>query len=476
MKTEAVRWAAEEFGDAWLGDRRRTDRLVRMAARVAARPAGRVSEVFERAAEREGAYDFLENKHVGAEELVAHVSAKTAARCSQHPFVFVPIDGSSLALVDTRGGKKFGSVGTLNRGGRGLKVITSLAVSPTGVTVGVLDQRWWARTQAVSCSRKEKRGRNAKRKTGEKETQHWLKAVDVVCERATAAGARAWLQLDREADNQDILLRLASTGHYFTARGTFDRVIEQGPGMDTTLRAALAAQAPAGRYVLNVSAGPGRTAREARMVVRCAKVSLRLKNSWTKTVRRVEVSVVEASEEGTTPTGEAPIDWLLLTNAPISTYQDCRRVVLGYAQRWRIEDFHKAWKSGACNVEDTQLRSVRAVCVWATILATVAARAERLKHLSRAQPEVPASVELDAYEIRALVLLKRDTKKRSEEIPSTMPTLAQAVRWIADLGGYTGKSSGGPPGSITIRRGLERLRPAAEMLRILEAPGGSDQW
>jgi hypothetical protein len=60
-----------------------------------------------------------------------------------------------------------------------------------------------------------------------------------------------------------------------------------------------------------------------------------------------------------------------------------------------------------------------------------------------------------------------------------MPTIAQATLWIAQLGGYTGKSSGGPPGSITIKRGLDRLRPAALLLDALAAErkqdGGSDQ-
>jgi hypothetical protein len=65
-------------------------------------------------------------------------------------------------------------------------------------------------------------------------------------------------------------------------------------------------------------------------------------------------------------------------------------------------------------------------------------------------------------------MLKREHKKKTEVVPDTMPTIAQATRWLADLGGYTGRSSGGPPGAITIRRGLEYLKPAAEMLRLLD--------
>ena len=98
----------------------------------------------------------------------------------------------------------------------------------------------------------------------------------------------------------------------------------------------------------------------------------------------------------------------------------------------------------------------------------MALRIERIKHLARTEPELPASVELTHHEIQALIHLKRIDKKRNETIPSAMPTLAQAVIWIAEMGGYTGKSSGGPPGSITIRRGLDRLRPAAKLLKVLQ--------
>jgi hypothetical protein len=55
-KTSVARWAEEEFAHARLGDARRTRRLVAIAAGAAANPAGKVSAVFDRAKDREGAY------------------------------------------------------------------------------------------------------------------------------------------------------------------------------------------------------------------------------------------------------------------------------------------------------------------------------------------------------------------------------------------------------------------------------------
>jgi hypothetical protein len=200
-----------------------------------------------------------------------------------------------------------------------------------------------------------------------------------------------------------------------------------------------------------------------------AEVTLSLRDKRNKKRRPLPLRVIWVHEQDT-PLGERPLDWMLLTNAPIDSVGAARKVVLGYTTRWRIEDFQKTWKSGACNVEVTQLRSRNAILRWATLLAVVATRIERLKHLGRTEPDRPASDELTAVEIEVLLVLKRRYKKRTESVPDAMPTMAQAVRWIADIGGYTGKSSGGPPSSTTIGRGFERLKNGVEaVLAIREA-------
>ena len=64
MRRETKDWAQETFGDADLGDRRRVDRLIKLAQRAAKAPHGRISRVFRDTKEREGAYDFVENPGV----------------------------------------------------------------------------------------------------------------------------------------------------------------------------------------------------------------------------------------------------------------------------------------------------------------------------------------------------------------------------------------------------------------------------
>jgi hypothetical protein len=114
-----------------------------------------------------------------------------------------------------------------------------------------------------------------------------------------------------------------------------------------------------------------------------------------------------------------------------------------------------------CGIEDTQLEDGDHIVRWAVILSAVAMRVERLKYLARMTPDAPASEELSQPEIDAIIGLKKPKGYKLGD----MPTIGLAVRWLADLGGYTGRSSGGPAGSIVIGRGLMWIAPAIEYAR-----------
>lgn len=471
-RSEAEVWAEEQFGSARLGDARRTSRFVRMVARAAENPSGKLSEVFTSPRELDAAYDFVERDQTSVKRLEEAVGRATALECVGPGHVLVAVDGSSANVVDGTGRKGLGRIGTDAAGARGLKVITALAVGAEGVPIGLLGQSWWARPQAPKRSQKQKRSARGRKKPEQKETRYWLETIEDAAARLQDVEALGWFQLDREADAWPTLLSLSQTGHWFTVRSAWDRVL-QSTGRDKQyLRAHMAASRAIGSYELDVPASGARRARQAHMVMHAAEVTLRLRDKRTGKLKPLRVRVVWVHEQGTTPAGEKPLDWMLLTNAPIDSVDAIRQVVLGYSMRWRIEEFHKTWKSGACNVELTQLRSRNAIIRWATILAVVAVRIERLKRLARTEPERAASEELTPVEIDVLLALKRRQKKRTESVPDGVPTIGQAVRWLADIGGYTGKSSGGPPGSITIRRGLDRLTMAVEGVLAMRDPAG----
>jgi hypothetical protein len=457
------RWAFEEFGGAKIVDPRWRRRLVRVAARAARRPAGRVTETFVSSAERQGAYGLLESEAVGPDEVGQAMFEACARRSAGQPFVFCAVDGTSVSLTDGDCSKGFGPIGSRTGGGRGLKVMNAMVLSADGVPLGISSQRYWVRAE------KGRREHRDELRPEEKETRHWLDAMkqtrEVMAEHAPST--RCWFQLDREGDAWPMLKEAGLDQHWFTVRACRKRWVIQPDGGRVDLWHLLSRQQVKTTYSLEVSAAGRRKAREAKMVVRACKVTLRVRDKRTKEVSRLDINVVQAFESGTTPAGEKPLQWTLLTNRPIEIIKDITDVIDGYSMRWRIEELHRTWKSGACSVEDNQLRSASAAIKWATILMGVAARIERIKQLSREQPELPATDEFSPAEIKAAALLYWG-KAAKAKLKGAAPTVAEVTLWIAYLGGYTGKtSSGGPPGSIVLSRGLQSVRAAAQAIEAL---------
>lgn len=457
MHPESIeRWAREEFGHAQLGDARRRARLVAMAAEVARRPGGTVTRVFEDAAAREAAFRFLESDRFSSRDVQAAMRAATASRAAAHPFVYVPIDQTALQITDGMG-RSFGPLSRKDMG-TGAHAMSALAVSPDGVPLGLAGLAIWTRTAARTTSKQDYRP------VSERETQYWL---DAVRQATTALDEHApetlpWFQLDRGGDAAHVLSQVAQLGVAFTVRASYDRRIRTQRGRPY-LYAAMAQAPVLGHYALSIRARPGRPARIARIEVRACRVTLDLAlgprgrppmeglSLWAVEARELDASVPE------------PIWWRLLTNRVADSFLDARAVVDGYTMRWRIEEFHLAWKSGTCHVEDSRLRDLEHFVRWATILATVAVRAERLKMLSRETPDVPAEAEFSRDEIDAVIVLR---KPKGVTLGAS-PTLGQVVRWIADLGGYTGKSSGGPPGIRIISRALPEVLAAAAAIAAM---------
>lgn len=460
--TEAKAWAQEEFGDAQLGDARRTARLVAIGSGVAARPGGRVTSVFGTGAERTATFRLVENEGVGAVAIASATHRASARRAAEYPFVFVPTDGSSLTLTDREKAKGLGVVGARSIGARGLQVMTAIAVAPDGTPLGIVAQEWWARK---GRARRKKKGRD-RRELRSKETQYWLDTM--LNTRAVFAGEAPktvpWFQLDRGGDAWAVMLDGLEPGQLFTVRAAHDRRLwGKGDEPRRHLWEKVESEPLLGSYDLEVTGRPGRKARTATMDVRACEVTLDFRNERTGKHEPATLWAVLTRETSAVSDDEEPIEWLLLTTNPVRTLKDATLVLRGYAARWRVEEFHKAWKTGACNVEDTQLRDRESIVKWATILAAVAIRILRLTYLARHQPDLPATVELEPFEVQAIVAVKTKRPPR----PGTKVSIGQAVLWLAQIGGYTGKSSGGPPGAIVIRRGLERIQMLADFFANL---------
>jgi len=453
-------WAVEEFGDAELGDERRTRRLVAMASEVAATPAGTVTRACASSASREGAFRLLENPAIRPEAVRKCVHKATVQRCKEHSFVFVAVDGTSLHVTDRKCTKGVGSIGAVYKGARGVQVMSAFAVDSDGSPLGMAAQKMWVRQE------RSRRGPNGEPRYGG-ENAHWREVIDE-CQRAFSKecpSTTPWYQLDRGGDCWQVLTYATSAKIRLTVRAAHNRRLDDDAGLlwNRLAKARIVATKwigvpargpkPRKRWVGGTrikELTPPRDARRAKVEIRVTGVTLLVPTpEGADAVGFNAVLVREIKRKNDR------VEWLLLTTAETATRAQVLDVVRGYAHRWRVEDFHRAWKRGLCRVEDTQLRSRDAIYKWATLLASVATRAMRLTHQARATPEAPATTELTAIELEALLALRQPKNLAKRE-----PTLAEAVRWLAEIGGYTGPWNG-PPGATTVGRGLHDVLVAA---------------
>lgn len=445
MQTSMPSWIRHDFGPARFGDVRRTERFLRLVDRVARRPGLPVASTFLKAAERQAAYDFLEHDAVGADQVVRAVVESSARKAAALDVAYVVIDGSSVSLADHAGTKDFGSVGRRRLGARGLKVISSLVLDDKGTVVGAGAFRWWARGDAVDKRRY--------RRLEERESGRWHEVVkevgDVFADHAP--DTRLHFVADREAAASELLRRMADSGHEFTVRALFNRNVVEN-GRVRSLRSALHASPALGKLEVALPRSGDRAARMSVVEVRAKRLTLVLRDRHTHRRSELEVTAVWAAEKRR-PDG---LSWLLLTTSKVTTLTEAVNSIRIYRRRWRIEEFHRTWKKGAYDVEKTQLRSSQAFVKWAMIGAVVAARAERLKDLSRTQPDASATLEFSDVELRVLRALKKQQRSSVEKLPKNVPTLETATTWVAEIGGYIRRKNS-RPGSTSIVRGLETL-------------------
>ena len=87
-------WAAEEFADVSLGDKRLDARLVKLCDRFSNAPESPINQECADWAETKAAYRFFQNENVEVGEILAGHRCKTAQRAKKHKMVLAVQDTS----------------------------------------------------------------------------------------------------------------------------------------------------------------------------------------------------------------------------------------------------------------------------------------------------------------------------------------------------------------------------------------------
>lgn len=232
-----------------------------------------------------------------------------------------------------------------------------------------------------------------------------------------------------------------------------NRRVENSDGETLSLEQHLRRQPLRGRSSLDVAATDKRPGRTAELELRFARVSLpkpRVTNAWIREHAPQEslgMWVVELAEVNPPPSAE-PVRRVLLTSEEVTSVEQAQRVIGYYSQRWAVEEYHKALKTG-CRVESRQYRTAARLERVTGLLSIVAVQLLRMRDLSLHDPERPA-VEVVPEAWGEVLSTVRKLK------PSQPLTIQQFVKHLAGLGGHLGRKCDGEPGWITLWRGLEK--------------------
>jgi len=343
---------------------------------------------------------------------------------------------------------------------RGLLVHTTLAMTPERVPLGLLAQQCWVRPPEEAGKKHTRQARPI----DQKESQKWLTSVQAVSAAKALCPHTHFISVgDAEADVYDLFLLERPAGVDLLVRAAQDRRLAEPE--QQRLRAALAASPVAATVSLAVPRQGERPARTATLDVHWQRVVLRPpKDRAAEHLPTVPLWVVWVTETAVPPDAE-PLDWLLLTTVPLQTTADALPCVEWYACRFGIEVYHKVLKSG-CAIERRQLRDVDHLRRCLALFSVIAWRVLYATMLARVLPDAPCTALLEEGEWQALYCHIHQTT----QVPPAPPPLAQAVRWIAQLGGYHGRTHDGPPGVTALWRGFQRLDDLTSMYHVFRPP------
>ena len=221
-------WAAEEFGAARLGDARLARRLQRIARDFFAQPQASIPQACQGRAKTKATYRFLEHPETTMDAILQPHYAATHQRMQAEATVLAVQDTTDLNYATHRETAGLGPIGSQKDGAVGLLVHDTLAITPDGRPLGLLDVQCWARDAAAFG----KRARRYALPIAQKESQKWLRSYAAAARAQHACpGTRVISVGDREADLYELFARARDTagGPDLLVRARQDRVVADIP-------------------------------------------------------------------------------------------------------------------------------------------------------------------------------------------------------------------------------------------------------
>jgi len=331
---DAADWVEEEFGTVEFYDPRLSRRLFTVVRDFYRQPHASITQACNGSvAKAKAVYRFLQNPRVCMERILRPHVESTAGRIKNHKVVLAVQDTADL---DRTGHPALGT-GPLNTSedkAVGLKLHDTMAFTPEGTPLGLLDVQYW-----VSDPKEVGKSRDRRQLSIEpEESMKWIRSylavseVQKLCPRTRLVSIgdceaniyELFLEASKNPEGPDLLVRCARSRKRRAGQVDFWVRMNKEP--------------VSGVRVVHVPRKDTLPARDATLEVRHARVTLKpLKD---KEYPPLHLWIVHAKEVPYGSEVASPLDWMLLTTVEVNDCEDACERLDWYTKRWGIEVYH----------------------------------------------------------------------------------------------------------------------------------------
>lgn len=456
---EQPTFGQRNFGKAKLGDVRRTKRLVKIADQMAHRPGGSLTEKINSPKDLKAMYRLMDCPDVTHDSVLKahqeHLFEDVLP--AQSGFTLLISDATEMEYTGRESiADRLGQIGNGFR--RGFIVQNVLAVNPdTRKTLGLGNQILHRRPKV-----KKGETQTERQKRDSRESLLWVKAT-----RGLPSGRELVDVCDRGADTTEFIKHESVSGRTFVIRSSQNRNCLAGHDVEDRdavikLHDQAREQEPVGAWDLEVTRksefkSPKRKGKKRKVVrkkrtatMHVSATPVSLKASRAKSSALIEIWVLRVWEANP-PRSQERLEWFLMTNHEIKTFDDAWQVVEWYEARWVIEEYHKCLKTGM-QIEGYQFTHTDRLEPAIALTSVTAITLLNLRDDSRDEEtkDRRATEYLDVEYIQILSMW-RHGKVRLDW------TVAEFVLALARLSGHQNRKSDHPPGWQKLWKGWHEL-------------------
>lgn len=452
MMHETNAWAQQQFGNADLGDPRRTARLVKLASAIANEPGKKMVNLAQSPADMEGAYRLIRNEKVLASAIADAGFQVTANMAMQHDLLLALEDTTTITYTHKSIRDELGYSSKKNFKHAMFAHSTLLFAPESKTIVGLIAQKRWVREVKKEAPNKPYH---------ERESYRWETAS---AQMNTLMGSHMQNVIsvcDREADAYEYLDYKLSNQQRFVVRSRHSRCIEDDENHLYEYTAGLQSAGKKEIYIPQRGGKYPRKARTATADITFKQVTLKVPQKKTgEPLTLWYVGCKERDNPG------SDLCWHLLTSEPVLTKEDALRIIEYYEYRWLVEEYHKVWKSEGTDIEKLQLQSRDNMERMVTIMGFVATRLLQLKFANKQDDEMSCETILSP---RAWKLLW--VKRIGTPLPESAPNMKWAYENLARLGGWKDTKRTGQASNGVLWQGwfkLQAILEGYELAKMLE--------